>query len=75
MVPPGKVGGVDTLPPSLASRAGTAVQARMPLIPLGLFQADRFWKACLPKLSEVGPDRSIQIGVGRVAVGLARFVQ
>ena len=53
--PPGSVGGVETLPPSLASVAGTAVQARMPLMPLGVFQADMFLKACLPKLSEVGP--------------------
>ena len=46
---------MDTLPPSLASSAGTAVQARMPLMPLGLFQADRFLKACLPKFSESTP--------------------
>ena len=46
---------MERLPPSLASVAGTAVQARMPLMPLGLFQADRFLKACLPKFSESTP--------------------
>ena len=54
-MPPGRVGGVERLPPSLASIAGTAVQARMPLMPLGLFHADRFLKACLPKFSESVP--------------------
>ena len=41
-------------------------------MPLGLFQADRFSNACLPKLSEVGPDRRVEVGVGRVAVGFGQ---
>ena len=70
--PPKSVGGVETLPPSLASTAGTAVQARMPLMPLGLFHADRFLKAWRPKFSEVGSDRRVQVGIGGVAVGLGQ---
>ena len=40
---------------SLVSVAGTAVQARMPLMPSGVFQEERFLKACLPKLRELTP--------------------
>ncbi len=41
--------GVETVFPSLTSVAGTAVHARIPLMPSGVFQAEMFLKACLPK--------------------------
>ena len=64
--------GVETVLPSLTSVAGTAVHARMPLMPSGVFQAETFLKACLPKFKRVGPDRRVQVGVGGVAVGVGQ---
>ena len=38
-------------------------------MPLGVFQAERFLKACSPKFSEFTPTGRGQVGVGRIAVG------
>ena len=38
-------------------------------MPLGVFQAARFLNALLAEVERIGPDRRVEIGVGRVAVG------
>ena len=68
-MPPGSVGGVETLPPSLASSRRHGRPGQDAVDAAGIVPGRQVLEGVLAEVERIDPDRRVEIGVGRVAVG------